>query len=85
MLAPIYHATCQYNLKDCNLHSDYFHNTKIGRVMVRIVMSPHRWRPRFDHRSLCVGFVVDKVALGQVFLWVLWFSPLSVIPPVLHI
>jgi hypothetical protein len=22
-----------------------------------------------------VGFVVDKVALGQVFLWVLWFSP----------
>jgi hypothetical protein len=25
-------------------------------------------------RSLCVGFVVNKVALGQVFLQVLWFS-----------
>jgi hypothetical protein len=26
-----------------------------------------------------VGFVVDKVALGQVFLRVLWFSPLNII------
>jgi hypothetical protein len=32
-----------------------------------------------------VGFVVDKVALGQVFLRVLWFSPASIIPPLLHI
>jgi hypothetical protein len=28
-----------------------------------------------------VGFVVDKVALGQVFLRVLQFSPVSIIPP----
>jgi hypothetical protein len=28
-----------------------------------------------------VGFVVDKVALGQVFLRVLWFSPVNIIPP----
>jgi hypothetical protein len=28
-----------------------------------------------------VGFVVDKVALGQVFLQVLQFSPVSIIPP----
>jgi hypothetical protein len=28
-----------------------------------------------------VGFVVDKVALGQVFLRVLWFSPVGIIPP----
>jgi hypothetical protein len=28
-----------------------------------------------------VGFVVDKVALGQVFLRVLRFSPVSIIPP----
>jgi hypothetical protein len=27
------------------------------------------------------GFVVDKVALGQVFLRVLRFSPVSIIPP----
>ena len=28
---------------------------------------------------------MDKVALGQVFLHVLRFSPVSIIPPVLHI
>jgi hypothetical protein len=28
-----------------------------------------------------VGFVVEKVALGQVFLRVLLFSPVSIIPP----
>jgi hypothetical protein len=32
-----------------------------------------------------VGFVVDKVALGQVFLQVLRFSPANIIPPLLHI
>jgi hypothetical protein len=32
-----------------------------------------------------VGFVVDKVALGQVFLRVLRFSLASIIPPLLHI
>ena len=26
------------------------------------------WRPRFDPRPVHVGFVVDKVTLGQVFL-----------------
>ena len=31
-----------------------------------------------------VGFVVDKVALGQVFPQVLRFSPFNFIPPVLH-
>jgi hypothetical protein len=31
-----------------------------------------------------VGFVVDKVALGQVFPRVLLFSTVSLIPPVLH-
>jgi hypothetical protein len=32
-----------------------------------------------------VGLVVDKVALGQVFLRVLRFSPANIIPPLLHI
>jgi hypothetical protein len=31
-----------------------------------------------------VGFVVDKVALGQVFPRILRFSPVNFIPPVLH-
>jgi hypothetical protein len=34
--------------------------------------------------SVHVGFVVDKVALRQVFLRVLRFSPVNLIPPVLH-
>jgi hypothetical protein len=33
------------------------------------------WRPRSVH----VGFMLDKVALGQVFLQVLWFLPVSII------
>ena len=31
-----------------------------------------------------IGFVVNKVQLGQVFLPVLQFSPVSIIPPMLH-
>ena len=41
-------------------------------------------RPGFDPGSVHVGFVVDKVALGQVFPRVLRFSPVSFIPLVLH-
>jgi hypothetical protein len=35
----------------------------------------------FTPGSIHVGFVVDKVALGQVFLRVLRFSPVNIIPP----
>jgi hypothetical protein len=31
-----------------------------------------------------VRFVVDLAALGQIFLRMLQFSPVSIIPPVLH-
>jgi hypothetical protein len=42
-------------------------------------LSPRR--PGFAPGSIHVGFVVDKVALGQVFLWVLRFFPVNIIPP----
>jgi hypothetical protein len=42
-------------------------------------LSPRR--PGFTPGSIHVGFVVDKVALGQVFLRVLRFSPVNIIPP----
>jgi hypothetical protein len=45
-------------------------------------LSPRR--PGFDPGSVHVGFVVDKVALGQVFPRVLRFSPVDFIPLVLH-
>jgi hypothetical protein len=38
----------------------------------------------FDPGSVHVVFVVDKVALGQVFPRVLRIFPVSFIPPVLH-
>jgi Zn-dependent M28 family amino/carboxypeptidase len=37
---------------------------RVGRA---IAQAASRWLPRFDPRSGHVGFVVDKVALGQVF------------------
>lgn len=39
----------------------------------------------FTPRSVHVRFMVDKVALGQAFLQVLWFSPVHIIPPSLLI
>ena len=42
-----------------------------------------RWPIMGDFRA-CVGFVVDKVAVGQVFLRVFRFFPVSIIPPVIH-
>jgi hypothetical protein len=56
-------------------------------------MPQHRWsvagfslhRPRSAPRADNVGFVVDKVALELVSLRILWFSPVNIIPPMLHI
>jgi hypothetical protein len=42
-------------------------------------LSPRR--PGFTPGSIIVGFVVDKVALGQVFLRVLRLFPVNIIPP----
>lgn len=46
-------------------------------------LSPRR--PDFDTRPVYVRTVVDKVALGQICLPVLPFSPVTTIPLVLHI
>lgn len=40
--------------------------------------------PGFSPRPVCMGFVVDKVALGQGLLLALRFSPVIVISSVLH-
>jgi hypothetical protein len=49
-------------------------------VSRRPLTAEARVRPESVH----VGFVVDKVALGQVFPRVLRFSPVNLIPPMLH-
>jgi len=51
----------------------------------RFVAGLSRLRFGFDPRSVHVRFVVDKVALGQVFLRVLRYSPVSIILPIFHI
>jgi hypothetical protein len=43
----------------------------------RLVAGLSLWRPVFEPRSVHVGFVVDKVALGQVFSRELRFSPVN--------
>jgi hypothetical protein len=45
----------------------------------RLVAGFSFWRPRFVLRAVHVEFVVDRVALRQVFLRVLRFSPASII------
>jgi hypothetical protein len=47
----------------------------------RLVTGLSPWYAGFAPGSVHVGFVVDKVALGQVFLQVLRFSSVSIIPP----
>ena len=42
------------------------------------------WTPWFNPSTVYLGFVVDNVALGQVFLQVLWFSSISIISWTLH-
>ena len=41
-------------------------------------------KPMFNVRLVHVGFLVGRVALGQVFVKVFWFSPVSIIPSMLH-
>jgi hypothetical protein len=53
-------------------------------MLRRLVAGLPPRRTEFDSESVHVGFVVDKVALGQVFPRVLRFFPVSFIPPVLH-
>jgi hypothetical protein len=38
----------------------------------------------FNPRSVDVRYIVDRMARAQVFLWVLRFSPASIIPPIPH-
>ena len=50
----------------------------------QLVVSTSTRIPGLDPRPLCVGFVVDKLALGQGFHRVLLFSAVALTPRVLH-
>jgi hypothetical protein len=53
-------------------------------LLRQLVHDVSRQRFGFDPRSVYVGFMVDNMAIGQVFLPVLQFSPVSIIPPMFH-
>jgi hypothetical protein len=52
-----------------------------GRALAQAVTGLSPRRPGFAPGLIHVGFMVDKVALGQVFLRFLRFSPVNIIPP----
>jgi hypothetical protein len=68
----VVHRTCNIEL------------TKAVPWLRRLVAGLSPRRLGFDPGSVHVGFVVDIVALGQVFPPVLDFSPVNFIPPMLH-
>ena len=51
-----------------------------GSCLRRLFADLSPRRPGFDTRSVHVGFVVDRVALGRVFLRVFRFCSVSIIP-----
>jgi hypothetical protein len=62
------------------------HEDLISCAMAEAVSQQRLTTEAWVHsRSVQVGFVMDKVALGQGFVRVLWFFPVSIIPPLLCI
>jgi hypothetical protein len=60
----------------------HFKNESIIEPKLRTMAQAVSRRPPtgLATRSICVGFTVDRVALGQVLLRVLPTSPVSIIP-----
>jgi hypothetical protein len=86
-LTGLLHVRYECVVETANAEPSLAGRDQIGRAVPRlrqlVAGLPSR-RPGFNPGSVHVGFVVDKVALGQVFPRVLRFSPVNVIPPVLH-
>ena len=61
-----------------------FVNTKAVPRLRRLVADMLQWRPGIDSRPVDVGFLLDKAALRQVFLEVIWSLPVTIIPPMLR-
>jgi hypothetical protein len=65
-----------------NLTHTHTHTQNVRLSDTGYVVPVHAMKAYRKNRDM--GFVVDKVVLGQVFLRVLRFSPINFIPPVLH-
>jgi hypothetical protein len=61
-------------------HAAYQQST--DRTWLRWLFTSLQWlRPSCDPEPVYVGFVVENVKMGQVFLRVIGFHPVSIIPP----
>jgi hypothetical protein len=87
-----YSSKCNfYKEKNVPTRSTVRRSDMLGRVCTvhlksvsqlrQLVASYHGFVPRAVH----VRFMVDKMALGQCFLRVLWFFHVGIIPSQLHI
>jgi hypothetical protein len=56
------------------------HVAWLGWVVAILSLQRHG----FDSRPVCVGFIVDRVAVGQFSLGLLQFSPVNIILPMLR-
>lgn len=74
----------KHNTYCCSLNISIMISTLAVPSLRWLVASLSQWRPGFNPSQVHVGFVVEKVALGQVFLQALQFSPVSINPSVLH-
>ena len=65
----------------CNLYE--FQPSKNVPWLRRLIAGLSTLRPEFDSGPMQVIFV-NHVAMGQIFIQLLWFSPVTIIPPMLH-
>ena len=91
----IYLYICRNNIKA--IHSVLRYRCVTGKIYVYALVLHHFWgcamtkvpAPHLAESQVCsrarpYGVCAGHAALGQVSVWILGFSPLSVMPPVLH-
>lgn len=71
-----FHTQVHHILLDCEKSG----NLKVS-LMAQAVACLSLWRLNFSPMPVHIGFIVDKVAMGQIFLNMVWFFIL----PLLHI
>jgi len=57
---------------------------KVRAMSQAVSLRPLTTEARFRCRSVRIKYVVDRVAMGHIFLRVLGFSPVYIIQPMLH-
>jgi hypothetical protein len=53
-------------------------------ITVLLVANLSLWRIWFGSWSVCVGFVVDKLSMGQIFLKIFQSYPVNIVPQKSH-